>query len=84
VIDGRTSVVGRSHRPGTIERVVSERTRRATSVVDRHDLKCRLAAVNHRKARASSYTLDYVGKRGTQAFRINRNVHAITQMVNSS
>ena len=70
MIDGRTSVIRRTHGLGTIERVVRERNRCAALVIDRHNLKCRPAAVDHRKTRALAHTLDDVGKRRRRRFAL--------------
>jgi hypothetical protein len=60
---------------GTIERVVRERDRRAALVIDRHNLKCWPAAIDHGKTGSLAHTLDDVGKCRSQAFRIDRNIH---------
>ena len=69
MIDGRSFVIRRTHRLRTIKRVVGERNRCATLVIDRNNLKCRPAAIDHRKTRALAHPLDDVGKRCPQAFR---------------
>jgi hypothetical protein len=75
VIDGRTAVIRRTHGLGTIERVVRERNRYATPVIDRDNLKCRPAAVDHCKTGAFAHTFDDLGEGGPQAFRIDWNIH---------
>ena len=69
MIDGRSFVIRRTHRLRTIKRVVGERNRCANLVIDRNNLKCRPAAIDHRKTRALAHPLDDVGKRCPQAFR---------------
>jgi hypothetical protein len=44
-------------------------------VIDRDNLKCRPAAVDHRKTGALAHTFDDVGEGGPQAFRIDWNIH---------
>ena len=67
VIGRRLSVIRRTYRLGTVERVVRERKRCIALVIDRHNLKRRPAAVDHREARALAHTLNDVGKRCPQA-----------------
>jgi hypothetical protein len=77
------AIVRASDSRSTVKWVVGQRNVRLFGVVHRNDLKGGPAPVNDREARAFPHALDDVGKGGTEALRINRNVH-LKLKVNSS